>query len=151
MKLKELIEILQSLPKDLNLPVGFRNPHCYRGWYNILSFSRARNLTVGVLLNTAKKAVDETFTGWRGGEYKMTLESDVVFAEEGDSCNLPGLIGYCPKGVTFVKERTILESELYFFKLLNEQPSVLVSDSSYVKLLRENVDALKNEIAKKKA
>lgn len=83
MNLKRLIEVLQKHPGGKVLAHGFSNPHSYRGYYECLAFVPARNVTVGSMLQAAKSAVDETYGGWKGGEYTMKETTQVYLANVG--------------------------------------------------------------------
>jgi len=75
--LGELIKILEEQPdKGRVLPLGFRYPHSYRGYYDELAFELVSNVTVAQMLADAKGAVGATFDGWKGGEYKMGEYTD---------------------------------------------------------------------------
>lgn len=83
MTLGELIEYLEKCDPDLVVPLGFARPHSYRGYYEQLAFSPARNVTVCSMLGHAKNALDATFTGYKGGEYTMRDYTDCWIAEYG--------------------------------------------------------------------
>ncbi len=82
--LGDLVMRLNSVDRTKQLPVGFRNPHSYRGYYEDLGFELARDITVGEVLDAAESAVDAVFTAWKGGDYKMGRSTPVwLVAEEG--------------------------------------------------------------------
>lgn len=83
MYLSELIAALESVPADTKVPLGFDRPHSYRGDYAELAFRPALNTTAGAMLTAAKSALGQTFTGYKGGEYKMDTYSSCWFAEWG--------------------------------------------------------------------
>jgi len=85
MTLGKLIEYLEEVSPNIIAPIGFSSPHSYRGYYDQLAFVPRRNVTVGKMLADAKYAVGKTFTGWKGGEYKMDLFTDVWLAFMGCS------------------------------------------------------------------
>ena len=76
MVLKELIEWLESQPADAVVRFGFSEPHSYRGYYDELAFDPAKDVTIGSMLAYAKSAVNQTFGGWKGGEYTMSEYTD---------------------------------------------------------------------------
>ena len=83
MTLGELIERLEALPEDMLLAEGFGIPDSYRGTYSELAFAPCANVRVYEMLKHAKSAVGATFTGYKGGEYLMTLDTPCHIAEYG--------------------------------------------------------------------
>lgn len=71
MNLKELIEKLEQYPRNQKVARGFNSPHSYRGYYEDLAFEPCDNTTVGAMLDCAKKALGNTYTGYKGGEFTM--------------------------------------------------------------------------------
>lgn len=85
MTLGELIEFLETKDLDKIVPLGFYNPHSYRGNYYDLAFEPKENVTVGQMLASARDAGGKTYNGWKGGEYKMDEYTDVWLAEQGST------------------------------------------------------------------
>jgi hypothetical protein len=85
MYLKQLIEYLEKKDCDLVVPVGFDEPHSYRGDYMCLAFEPARNVTVGAMLQCARDSVGTVYQGWKGGEYRMVGGTEVYLAMYGCS------------------------------------------------------------------
>lgn len=85
MYLDELIERLERADQTRVVPIGFANPHSYRGVYAHLAFEPARDVTVASMLACARGALGQTFTGYKGGEYEMGPYTPVILAEHG-SC-----------------------------------------------------------------
>lgn len=83
MTLGELIEFLDEYYSDRPVKHGFRNPHSYRGHYDQIAFEPCLDTTVGDMLEAAQSAIDATFSGWKGGDYTMTLDTTVNIAREG--------------------------------------------------------------------
>jgi len=83
MTLGELIKFLEAHDPERVCPIGFAEPHSYRGYYDQLAFEPAENVTVGSMLACARDALDRTFTGYKGGDYKMDEWTDVWLAEYG--------------------------------------------------------------------
>jgi hypothetical protein len=77
-----LIAELESQEADLILPIGFRNPHSYRGDYMDLAFEIAENVTVGEMLTSARSALGVTFQGYKGRDYRMDKLTPVWLAED---------------------------------------------------------------------
>ena len=84
MTLGRLIQILENMDPKKVIYNGFGEPHSYRGYYDQVSFRPMGPKTVKELLKSAKSAVGKTFGGWKGGEFQMTLGTDVWFAEQGN-------------------------------------------------------------------
>lgn len=72
MKLKELIDCLEKLEPKLILPIGFNNPHSYRGYYAQLGFEPAKNISIGEMLNCARTALGSTYEGLKVEYIKWT-------------------------------------------------------------------------------
>lgn len=88
MTLGELIEQLKEADPDWIIQDGFGSPHSDRGSYANLAFAPAENVTVGSMLKYAESAVGKIFTGWKGGDFKMGLYTEVYVGEWG-SCGEP--------------------------------------------------------------
>lgn len=82
MKLKELIEWLESQPAEVKVAHGFDCPHSYRGYYAELGFEMVENTTIGKMLEAAKSALGATYSGWKGGEYTMCEHTDCYLVPE---------------------------------------------------------------------
>lgn len=87
MTLGELIAVLETAEPDLVLPLGFHNPHSYRGDYMDLAFEPAANVTVSAMLADARTALDNTYQGWKGGDYTMDAYTDCWLATQGSSAD----------------------------------------------------------------
>ena len=83
MWLEELIAVLEKADPDQVLPIGFDGPHSYRGDYAELALEPARDVSVRSMLACAKEALGRTYTGWKGGEFKMADCTDVFLAYRG--------------------------------------------------------------------
>ena len=88
--LRELIERLEGLPGDLVVDYGFTKPHSWRGSYIDLAFEPAFDVSVYDMLSSAESAVGTTYTGWKGGEFSMGLDTSVHLAQEGSPCDSDG-------------------------------------------------------------
>ena len=89
MTLGELIEALEHLPGEQTFKWGFSHPHSFRGYYEQLAFEPKDNTTVMEMLEDARKANGSTYTGWKGGEFRMGLGTPVWLATDGCSgCEL---------------------------------------------------------------
>ncbi len=86
MTLGELIDELKKQPNPhRNIPLGFGHPHSYRGYYDQLAFSPLEQTTIIGMLKCAEASVGRTFTGWKGGQYKMDRSTEVHIAETGNT------------------------------------------------------------------
>jgi len=71
MFLEELIDRLKKEDPNTRVPVGFHNPHSYRGDYFQVAFEPVENVTIGEMLECAKEALGTTYTGYKGGNFTM--------------------------------------------------------------------------------
>lgn len=88
MKLGELITTLEAVLRtagDKTCKRGINGAHSYRGYYDELAFSLGDDVTVGEMLAVARSCVGKTFRGWKGGDFKMTEDTDCWIAEDGCS------------------------------------------------------------------
>lgn len=85
MTLDELLTALGHADQALILPNGFNNPHSYRGYYDELAFEPAENISVADMAAAGWAAMDETFEGYKGGQYTMTGDTACWLAYEGSS------------------------------------------------------------------
>lgn len=83
--LDDLIARLEREDPTRVLPLGFNNPHSFRGDYMDLAFEPAADIPVRDVLAAARSALGATYTGWKGGEYTMNGYSRSWIAKEGES------------------------------------------------------------------
>jgi hypothetical protein len=84
--LGEVIAHLKREDPNKRLPIGFKHPHSYRGYYDELAFEVAHDVTVREMLADAESALGATFQGWKGGDYEMKdWTSCWLVTEEGNS------------------------------------------------------------------
>lgn len=88
MTLGELINFLKEKDKNKVVPLGFHNPHSYRGYYVCLAFEPTTNITIGKMLEIAEEALGKTFQGYKGGDFLMEEFSDVYISAYGN-CGEP--------------------------------------------------------------
>lgn len=81
MTLIELIEFLEKQDPSIIVPLGFTDPHSYRGYYDQLAFEPKANVTVNQMLTEAKSAIGQTFIGYKGGGFLMMKSTNVWLAE----------------------------------------------------------------------
>lgn len=84
MNLRGMIELFKSLPQDAILEMGLNNPHSWRGSYEELSFEPAGEMKVSKVLRVLKSAIGKTYTGYKGGEYRM--DKDTLFNIDNVGC-----------------------------------------------------------------
>lgn len=86
-QLEELIGFLEQVPdQDHVCPIGFDTPHSYRGNYSDLAFCAAENVTVAAMLACAKSALGESFTGYKGGTFRMSSFSNCYIVWDCSNC-----------------------------------------------------------------
>lgn len=90
MNLGDLIKQLKDYNPNTVVPLGFGAPHSYRGDYYSVAFEPVEVTTIGEMLEHAKSALGATFTGYKGGEYKMEEYSECWIADYG-CCNVETL------------------------------------------------------------
>jgi len=85
MTLGELIDVLSSYAPGTVVLHGFSDPHSYRGYYDRLAFEPCGETTVGAMLECAKEADGSTYTGYKGGDFRMDKETECYLAEHGNT------------------------------------------------------------------
>lgn len=88
MRLEDLIEYLEGVHPEKKFLLGLGKPNSYRGFYEQLAFPLERNVSAGEMLANAKEAVGATYHGYKGGEFKMGLDTYVNIAGYGH-CGSP--------------------------------------------------------------
>lgn len=81
--LGELIEYLKTLPQDMVVADGFYRPHSYRGCYEDVAFVPKKDVPVSEMLAAAESALDETYSGWKGGVFTMHERTDCWLSDVG--------------------------------------------------------------------
>ena len=85
MTLGALLKTLGDM-HGLDTVEGFKNPHCYRGYYDDLAFELAGEpMNVCELIAICKSAIGKTFEGWKVGSFEMDETTPVWIAERGES------------------------------------------------------------------
>lgn len=80
-----IIARLEREHPDRVLPIGFNEPHSYRGDYMDLAFKPVRDIPVCEVLEAARSALGSTYEGYKGGEYTMGGHTSCWIAEYGTS------------------------------------------------------------------
>lgn len=60
--------------------------HSYRGYYDEIAFESASpgvTVTAGELVQAVENAIDRVFIGWKGGDYRMDVDTPVWISSEG--------------------------------------------------------------------
>jgi hypothetical protein len=83
--LGKLIARLEREHPSRVLPLGFANPHSWRGDYSELAFEPVENILIGDVLKAALSALGATFQGYKGGEYTMGEYTACWLDREGES------------------------------------------------------------------
>jgi hypothetical protein len=96
MVLQDLIDFLSTRDQSKVVPLGFANPHSYRGSYDELAFEPRRDVTVGEMLQSAKEALGKVYQGYKGGDYEMSEFTECNLANYGccGEAMGPVLLGY---------------------------------------------------------
>lgn len=104
MILEHFIDILKTLPQNRELHHGLTNPHSYRGFYEDIAFEPTNTPTsVADVLAVAQSVIGQTYEGWKGGSYTMTIGCLIHLTFEGEvtdwfpAFNLPTKIERIPK------------------------------------------------------
>ena len=67
--------------------------HSYRGFYEYLAISPEQtDTTVSDFLKSCKDAVGKTFTGWKGGNYRMGRDTR-VWVDDPSNVSSTGIVG----------------------------------------------------------
>lgn len=78
MKLGEYISILEKIKNSRHIvPVGLGKCGSWRGSYDELHFSPVKDISIHDMLANAKGALKKTFHGYEGGEYQMSLNTEI--------------------------------------------------------------------------
>lgn len=87
--LGEMIGILEEVPKDATVTIDGgevypSSPHSYRGYYSDLSLSPvSKKTTAGTLLSELNLCLNETFEGYKGGDFEMDEDTPLWVADYG--------------------------------------------------------------------
>lgn len=93
MNLGQLIDGLKGVQEqDRKVPKGFVKAHSWRGVYAELAFEPASGVTIAEMLKEAESAVGKTFTGYKGGDFRMDRETDIHISFSGESYDYLGEI-----------------------------------------------------------
>lgn len=84
MTLGKLISVLESMPSQLKVPYLY-NPHSYMWYFDDLAFeiNENRKKTVERFLKECKSVVGRSFFGYKGGKFRMDVNTPVWIAKRG--------------------------------------------------------------------
>ena len=85
MNLGKLIKFLGKQNQNVIVEKGFDSPHSYRGYYDQLAFEPTDNILISDMLKCAKEALNSTYTGYKGGKFTMTKETECHLAYSGET------------------------------------------------------------------
>jgi hypothetical protein len=80
MNLRDLVKRLDVFPRDASVVFDFCNcvpaltVHSYRGYYDQIAVgwqAEYEKRTVAEVVDMLRDAIDKTFSGWKGGNYRM--------------------------------------------------------------------------------
>lgn len=115
--IEKLEELIKKYPKEVNdhlsfdfgsaYPTGFCS---YRGYYNELSLEFSGEYdgkySLKDFLKVCEETVDKTFTGWKGGDFKMNKNTPITVACGGRTSN--------------TKIIDVIKSKYYGFEIITE-------------------------------
>ena len=84
MTLGEYIKILESKDPTKTVENGLGNPHSWRGSYRELAFEPIGTTTIDHMLGEARSALNNTYEGWKGGEFYMDEDTSINIDFEGN-------------------------------------------------------------------
>ncbi len=91
--LGEAIRILANVPGHFSVEFDYvqgapMKPHSYRGYYSDLALDadpEHMKLNANGVLKMLSNALGKTFTGWKGGDFKMDKDTPLWLAAEGST------------------------------------------------------------------
>jgi len=108
MTLGELKTFIENQEKQL-FDFGLSHPFSWRGSYAEVAFSiEKEQMSKADLLIRIEEALTEEFTGYKGGEFRYTLDTDVNF-EMDYSAYSDG--GYCRRLISEIEDSQPYETE----------------------------------------
>ena len=104
------IEALESASPDVAVvfdytAAGPSFPHSYRGYYSDLSFSNSDGVTAERFLADCRRSLNETFEGYKGGDFVMGADTPLWNASYGCTGRaITGLVKVAGKIILTTKE-----------------------------------------------
>lgn len=117
MRLGDLIDTLEGFAPDTPVFYGpSERPSEFTSWrgrYDELTLVPGNKpMTVGKLLDLARKADGGTFTGYKGGEYTMSRDTPVWADDYGD-CNYNAITGIVSASGSLVLVTQVIEEYVW--------------------------------------
>jgi hypothetical protein len=108
MTLDDLLRFLDGLPSG-SLVHGFGEARSYRGFYDDVAFEDGPSVFASHLARTIRRYVlDQKFTGYKGGDYRMTAHTPVWMAEYGELGG--GLVGFTRRDAGYFP---VIDEDIY--------------------------------------
>lgn len=86
--LGRFIRLLEELPQDGHI-IGLGDLHSYRGYYADLAFEPSTHaVSVAEMLNRCRAALDQTFTGYKGGDFLMGDDAPLWISSYGTASGI---------------------------------------------------------------
>ena len=86
MNLGTLADIVAQWTDDAYVfSIAFDEAHSYRGYYDEVAFEPATGVSVGKIKQQIERAFNETFTGYKGGEFQYSADTPVHLAYYGSA------------------------------------------------------------------
>lgn len=92
--LGSFIKLLESVDSEKFVPHSLNGLHSFRGEPAHLAIYNCNGSTVKEMLQEAKEAVGKTFSGYKGGEYVMTENTEIHFAHYGSIDEYPEQLSF---------------------------------------------------------
>ena len=70
--------------------IAFDEAQSYRGYYDEVSFEPSTGVSVGQIKQQIERAFNETFTGYKGGEYQYSADTPVHLSYYGNASDPDG-------------------------------------------------------------
>lgn len=137
MNLGQLIKRLKREDHNRKIPIGFCNPHSHRGDYSELAFDVELDTDIRSLLSAAEYAVDQDFEGYKGGMYRMTLETECYLTTSKAMCGIEINTALLNQllFVSPISDDCVIVHKDYIIRLLEKQKEL---SSEFVKIVEES-------------
>ena len=87
MNLKEFKDYIESFPVEAIFNYSISEPFSWRGSYNEVAFAiDDSSMSRELMLEYIERAYTETFTGYKGGEYRYDDYTDIHYEESYSCC-----------------------------------------------------------------
>jgi len=103
MNIQELKQHISGFPEGTKFNYGLSKPFSWRGSYNEVAFAIIEApMTKEEILSNIEIAYNETFFGYKGGEYRYDDYTDINFEEQGSRNYSSG--GYTSEMIAKIEE-----------------------------------------------